>query len=225
LICGLVGLAALGAVFGRGRRREAWIGASTFGFGYLFLTFGPLLTPDLPTNHFLNAVFRPSYPPMSIDRSGDDFSDDEDSRRIRKVLDEPISIHYPNDTSLKKVLDHIKQTTHASLGKDLLICASWEPSLSPPGIRAGFDEKLISIDRENIPAKDALHLCLGQLGLTYRVQSGSVRIYLDEYRPIPTCDDPVMIVGHSLLAWVAFAFGGLSASFVSGFCTRTIHST
>ena len=42
LTCGLLGVAALGAAFSRGRDREAWLGAALFGFGYLALTFGSL---------------------------------------------------------------------------------------------------------------------------------------------------------------------------------------
>ncbi len=78
----------------------------------------------------------------------------------------------------------------------------------------------MTIDRANIPAEDALRLCLGQIGLTYRVQSGYVRIVPDAYEPLPFAEDPVMIAGHSLLALVAAAFGGAGAVFVECFCGR-----
>ena len=66
----------------------------------------------------------------------------------------------------------------------------------------------MTIDRAGIPAKDALRLCLKPLGLTYRVQSGYIRIVPDAYRPVPFEEDPLMIAGHSLLALIAAAVGG-----------------
>jgi hypothetical protein len=41
LTCGLLGLAALSAVFSGGKDRERWLGAALFGFGYLALTLSP----------------------------------------------------------------------------------------------------------------------------------------------------------------------------------------
>lgn len=76
------------------------------------------------------------------------------------------------------------------------------------------------IDHANVPAEDALRLCLRQIGLTYRVQSGYVRIVPDAYQPLPFAEDPVMIAGHSLLALFAAASGGVAAVFVDGLCGR-----
>ena len=59
----LIGMTAVGALFGRGRRREFWIGASLFG-GFLVLVFGRPPYDDhdrqwfLPTVQFLE-VLRP----------------------------------------------------------------------------------------------------------------------------------------------------------------------
>ena len=63
-----------------------------------------------------------------------------------------------------------------------------------------IDTSVVTIDSASIPAEDALRTCLSQIGLTYRVQSGYVRIVPDAYEPLPFADDPVMIAGHSLLA-------------------------
>ncbi len=54
LTCGLMGLVTLGAIFGRGRSREAWLGATLFGAGYLLLVFARPPYPALPT------LWRPS---------------------------------------------------------------------------------------------------------------------------------------------------------------------
>jgi hypothetical protein len=40
LTCGLLGIVALGALLGRGRSRQVWLGASVFGWGYMMLAFG-----------------------------------------------------------------------------------------------------------------------------------------------------------------------------------------
>ena len=84
--------------------------------------------------------------------------------------------------------------------------------------RVDVEAARVSIDCESIPAKEALRLCLGPLGLTYRVRSGYVEIYLDAYKPAPYEEDPVMIAGHSLLALIAAAIGGVSAPIVAGLC-------
>ncbi len=67
----LLGLAALGAILGRGRRREIWIGATLFGIGYMYVSRTPMHAPYdgqvlLPyaADQFLNAL-RPLLPPVS----------------------------------------------------------------------------------------------------------------------------------------------------------------
>ena len=214
----LMGLAILGAVCTRGRRREAWFGAASFGIGYLILAFSSVFTTALPTDHFLNAVFRPGGPTTAGERPDDDLTTDDESQRVRQALHEPIALHFPENTSLKIVLEHIKNAIRGSLGKDLVLHAA----LGRLRILSQRTSKrrVVTIDRANIPAEDALRLCLGQLGLTYRVQSGYVRIVPDAYQPLPFEEDPVMIAGHSLLALFAAAFGGVAALFVAGLCGR-----
>jgi hypothetical protein len=78
----------------------------------------------------------------------------------------------------------------------------------------------VTIDRDGIPAKEALRLCLGQLGLTSRVQSGYLRIVPYAYRPVPSSEDPVMVAGHSLLALIFAVMGGATAPIAAGLCRR-----
>jgi hypothetical protein len=40
LTSGMLGIALIGALCGRGRQRTAWIGAFVFGAGYMFLVLG-----------------------------------------------------------------------------------------------------------------------------------------------------------------------------------------
>jgi hypothetical protein len=208
----LAGLAILGAVCARGRRREAWIGAASFGVGYLILAFGPVVTMELPTNHFLNAIFRPGAQTRARDRLGDELAHDAESQRVCRALREPIEVHFPKQTPLKLVLDHIKNAIQGPLGKELVVFAGSEEWAS---LSTVIDKRVVTIDRANIPAEEALRLCLGQIGLTYRVHSGYVRIVPDAYQPLPFEEDPVMIVGHSLLALCAGGFGGISALLVA----------
>jgi len=213
----LVGLAAIGAVFDKGRRRAAWLGATSLGLGYLVLAFAPVASDVLPTNHLLKALVRPSDAAAGARLPEDDLTADEESQRVRTALEVPVSLHFPENTPLKVVLAPIKKAVRNALGKELVIYTpAYELRLSPEA----FDGLLVSIVRENIPARDALRLCLDPLGLTYRVQSGYIRVYVDAYQPIPFKDDPVMIAGHSLIAVIVAAFGGVAGPIVASQCRR-----
>ncbi len=76
----VMGLAILGAVCGRGRLREAWFGTASFGIAYLFVAFTPVFTMALPTDHFLNAVFRPGGPTAARERPDVDLTTDDERR-------------------------------------------------------------------------------------------------------------------------------------------------
>ncbi len=226
LTCGLLGLATLGAILGRGRRREAWIGAAVFGIGYMVLAFGPLTT-SRPTAHLLNAIARPVYPTKAVQPADDELTRDAENLRITMALEEPISIHFRDPTPVKEVLAYIKDAMKGHLGRNLTIYADpIEMHMARvnlhlgPGSIVGVKIPMVSIDRENIPAKDALRLCLAPIGLTYRVWAGYVRIVPGAYRPLSVYDDPVMLVGHSLLALIAAAVGGVAAPIVSRLCGR-----
>ena len=213
----VIGLAVLGAILNRSRRREAWLGAAAFGFGYLVMAFSPLGSPHLPTNHFLNAVFHPEGPATAGEIVDEDLTTDEESRRVMKALDKPISLHFREGTSLQVIVERIKDAIRGQSGEPLRVYATVERY---PRHRSDLDALRVSIDRENIAAKDALRLCLSQVGLTYCIQSGYVRIYPDAYRTAPFEEDPVMIAGHSLLALIAAMIGGVAAPIIAAICGR-----
>jgi hypothetical protein len=213
----VLGVAALGAVCTRGRRREAWVGAGSFGIGYLMLAFSAVVTMELPTNHLLNAIFRPGGPTTADKRLDDDLTNDAESQRVRRALHERIAVRFPKQTPLEVVLDHIKNAIQDTLGKKLVLYANRESVKPVPWVLYG---SVVTIDYADVPAEDALRLCLGQVGLRYRVQSGYVRILYDAYQPLPFEEDPVMIAGHSLLALVAAALGGVGAPFVASVWSR-----
>ncbi len=120
----VMGVAVLGAVGTRGRRRAAWFGAASFGIGYLVVAFSPVSTMALPTDHFLNAVFRSGGPTTAREPTDDDLTTDHESRRVRQALHERIDLHFPEHTPVKIVLNHITNAIRGSLGKDLLMYAS-----------------------------------------------------------------------------------------------------
>ena len=72
----------------------------------------------------------------------------------------------------------------------------------------------VAINIDPIPVKDALRLCLKQLGLGFTVRSGFIMISDEDSATIPMYEDPMQVVGHSFLALVAAAVGGLAARFV-----------
>jgi hypothetical protein len=73
----------------------------------------------------------------------------------------------------------------------------------------------VQIEIDAIPTRDALRLCLKQLGLGYTVRSGFLMITDADSATIPVYEDPVQVVGHSLLALIAAAAGAVAAPFVS----------
>lgn len=211
----LLGQAVVGSAFAGGRRREAWIGAASFGLAYMALAFCPVASRNLPTNHLLNAVFRPGGPKAALDLDDDDLTTDEESRRLRKALEEPVSLHFPGDTPLGTVLKPIKDKIRNATRDEPIIYGDWEELRLLP---AEMERLTVSIDCENIPSREALRLALRGRGLTYRVHSGYIRLVPDAYRPVPFEEDPVMIAGHSLLALIAAAVGGAAAPIVAGLC-------
>ena len=88
LTCGLLGLACLVAIFGRGRRRQAGVGAALFGIGYLFLAFArapyQLLPPgQIVTVHSLYQPLPTSARSWMASAGGPPQSPEATSRRTR----------------------------------------------------------------------------------------------------------------------------------------------
>ena len=213
----LAGLALLGALFGSGRGREAWIGAASLGLGYLVMTFSLLGSSQWPTNHLIDALVRTDDPRTADEEMGEVLTNDEASRKARQALERPVSIPYREGTTLRVFLDRIGESGREMMGEPLRIQATSELFSFRP---ADLDALRVFIEGEHMPARDALRIGLAPLGLTYRVQSGTIRIYPDASQPPPYAEDPIMIAGHSLIALLAMAFGGVVAPVVAGLLKR-----
>ncbi len=193
LTCGLLGLVILGALFGRGRRREICMGAALFGMGYMLLAFGQLSSdrprPRLATDLFLDAI-RSWFPPAPR-------SVIVANARILEALDQPIPMRFPNETPLDDVLKYIKQATTTPNYPGIPIY------IDPLGLQEAERSlnSTVPMDLEGVPLKATLRLCLKQLGLVFRVQDGYLRITsedemlieprgsLRDRRPLPSGDD------------------------------------
>jgi hypothetical protein len=213
LTCGLLGLAALGGLFGRGKRREIWLGAVLFGAGYMILIFGRSPVdrrwPIPPTDHFL-AALRPGHRPIVI---GFPITPVEIYSKTERILDElerPIPMRFPNDTPLEDVLKYIRQATSSKSYAGIPIY------VDPFGLEEAEKSltSTVRIECAKTPLKESLHLCLKQLDLAYSVRDGYLLISSGD-AVLPVYDDPFLIVGHCLLALVAAGLGGVLAPLVS----------
>jgi hypothetical protein len=217
LTCALLGLASLAAVFSRGRDRKVWLGAALFGFAYLTLTFGKsqlfIVAPHLPTEGMINRLLRPGGPP--IHTSFPDFTSDASTavknRVIMKKLDQPIQMHFPDEVPFEDVLKYIRTATADDNFPGIPIY------VDPVGLE-NSEKTLAStvrnLDFDAIPVKDGLELCLMQLDLGFSVRQGFVMISDGYSATIPVFEDPVQVVGHSLLALIAAGVGTATARFV-----------
>ena len=216
--CGLLGVAAFGALLTRVRERAPWLGAALFGFGYLILTFGKsqwfIVTPHLPTESLINNLLRNGAPPADSD-----FPDYRASRifrvkgeLVRKKLNLPIPMHFPEQTPLDEVLKHIRQATRDASFPGIPIY------VDPVGLQLAERSmnSTVQIDIEAIPVRDALRLCLKQIGLGFSARDGFIMITNEEAATLPVYEDPLQVVGHSFLALAAALLGALAGQFVCG---------
>jgi hypothetical protein len=216
LTWGLIGVAALGAVYGQAKRRATGLGAALFGAGTMVLIFGPGSSEDLfprqATNHFLNAV-RIALPAAVTEFPASSKSVAAANARMMKALERPIPLRFPDETALEDVLKWIQEQTEDPDGPRLAIY------VDPVGLNEAEKTMTspISINLVDVPLKASLTLALKQLGLTYSVWEGVLLItsaYSEE--PLPVYNDPFLIVGNCVLALLAAGLGGVLAPRVAG---------
>jgi hypothetical protein len=202
----LIGLAVLGAVCARGRRRPRWLGAALFGAGYTALIFSrPVGQPPrayLATDQILKVV-RPWF--SSVPGS---FS--APAASILESLERPIPMQFNTETPLEGVLDHIRRATATPDYPGIPVY------VDPLGLQEAERSlnSTVQIDLEGVPLRATLALCLKQLGLGYEVKDGFLRITHEE-QVSTNLEDPFLIVGHCLLALLAAGFGAVAAPTVA----------
>jgi len=215
LTCSLLGTAALGAVYSRGRARESWLAAALFGFGYLALSFGKsdlfIVAPHLPAESMINSLIRSGVPPVESDFA--DFTTPRYFRiraqTIRKKLDQPTRFHFPKETPLDEVLKYVRSATRDTNFPGIPIY------VDPIGLQTAERSlnSTVQIDIDAIPVRDGLRLCLKQLGLGFSVRDGFMMITDEDSAAIPVYEDSVQVVGHSLVALIAAGLGAVAAPF------------
>lgn len=215
LTWGVIGIAVLGTVCNRGHRRLRWLGAALFGAGYMVLVFGsdPYRTdkPHYLVNNSLHILclwlppFEPAYPPSSPEMA-------LANARIRRALDQPVSLHFPHETPLDDVLKVIVATARCADGSPLPLY------VDPVGLQEAEKtmQSRVQFDMEGVPLKTSLHLILRQLGLTYEIREGLLEISCSGCNDLPYIEDPLLSVGHCLLALLAAGVGALAAPLVAG---------
>jgi hypothetical protein len=242
LTCGLIGMAGLVAIFGRGRRRQAGIGAALFGGGYLLLVFtrAPyvLLPPGdvrivrsvyqpLPTSPFLIGLRRRI---AEIDRGSA-----AANARIMAALEQHVPMPFPDPTPIQDVLRYVTLATATPTRPGIPIY------LDPIALAQAEQtpQSTVTIDLAGAPLKTGLRLCLDQLGLGYQVEDGCLWVIFmndgipsefenpgviayDPSRRLPDlidissdADDSFLIVGHCLLAVMAAGFGAVAAPLIA----------
>ena len=100
----LIGVAALGSLFGHGRRREFWLGATLFGAGFMITVFNRSRDfPDpqlfLPTVQFVEAV-RPRAEILVGALAGDPVTVAAATARIHNALRQPVPMRFADDATL-----------------------------------------------------------------------------------------------------------------------------
>jgi hypothetical protein len=140
---------------------------------------------------------------------------DPENVRILKLLEQRVAMPFPTETPLETLLLHVKETTSALDGKGIPVY------VDPIGLQEAEKSMTSTVifDAKDVPLQTSLRVCLRQLGLAYRVKDGFVMITCDsdvESELLPIAENPFMIVGHSLLALLAAAFGGIAAPVVAG---------
>ena len=212
----LIGLVALGTLSRRARPREAWLGATVFGAGIMILAFGRASEerwPGPPTADLLNEI-RPWLPSIANGRRSDPITAAQ--ARIREALNQPIPMHFLEETPLEDVLSSIKTATTSADGKPIPIY------VDPIGLLQAektMASTVTNIDLDSLPLSTSLRLCLAQLDLAYYVKDGLLVITCRDSEDLPSSpatDDAFQVVGHCVLALIAAGLGGLAAPLVCG---------
>ena len=95
------------------------------------------------------------------------------SQKIAAELGKPIDMHFPNETPLEVVLKYIRNsTTSPTFPEGIPVY------LDPVGLRLArkTSTSLVTMDLKQVPLRTSLKLLLEQLGLSYQIRDGLLKI-------------------------------------------------
>lgn len=130
-------------------------------------------------------VHQKRYQPVEGQAEGRDVARDKNPRslQIMKMLEEPVSMSFNNETPLDDVLKYIKQATTTPKYSGIPIY------VDPIGLNEAERSlnSTIQINLEGVPLRRTLQLVLTQLGLAYFVQDGTLVITSEDSakNPLP----------------------------------------
>jgi hypothetical protein len=215
----LIGLTALGAAIGRGRRREFWLGAAFFGAGFLLLVFGRNRDAShepptfLPTVQFFEAI-RPQLGSVLSRIYGDTSSAAVRNTHILTILEQRVPMYIPDETTLDGFLTYVRDTTRSPDGKAIPI---YVDPIELQRVQQSMRSKLERLDLEDVELRTTLRLLLKQIDLDYVVKDGLLLI--TSQASIASMshsieEDAYQTAGHCLLALVAAVLGGYATPLV-----------
>ena len=168
--------------------------------------------PRLPTEHLLERL-RPSFPPGISGYPSSSPGLAAANARVMEALKKKGYFSLAAETPLEDFLKYLHQLTVGRGGKGVPIY------VDPVGLLEA--EKTVSstvwnIELESVPLKTGLQLALDQLGLSYHIRNGCVRITSAQSAITPVYVDPFLIGGHCLLALLAAGLGASVAAVFPG---------
>jgi hypothetical protein len=215
LTCGVLGLMALGAAFGRGRRRATWSGAALFGVTYMLLIFGSEIYERSSPHSIGDSLvhdLREWLPSLASESLADRAGVIAANERVLNALDQVIPMRFPHETPLEDVLKYIHATALCPDGRGIPIF------VDPVGLKEVEKSRTspVQIELEGVPLSTTLRLTLRPLGMTYYVKDGLLEITsMGCYDRPYELEDAYLVVGHCLLALVAAMLGGLLAPLIA----------
>jgi hypothetical protein len=216
--CVLLGIALTGGLCGRGKQREAFLGAAVFGSGFLMLVFArPADDPwtVLPTFQLLEDAY-PWVPIVSRELYASSDTTAAANARIRRVLGKPVKLDLIEEMPLEDFVKQIQESIVETDGEGIPIY------INPIGLSEAdktMNSPIRKVELGRLPLRVSLRHFLEQLDMQYVVKEGLLEITSREmaiHQLRSSADDAYQVAGHCVLAMIAAALGGLASPVCCG---------